>query len=237
MDPELRPVYHATQTPGRVSVVYSSRAPDKYLTLLSWCGLLRCCSCDCSTFNSRKRTLQNTAVIVYENKIKYNNPWTFGTLGGDNITTVYLDDPRFDQFEPAGFCSPFCTHNLCCPTYGGTCGQGIVIYKRVGWNERCCGSGACCSGCCGGCNCNKCEDPPNYSSLGGSFPTNIAQQAGVTVNQFCFRGCAQDFILLYPVADASELIKALKQQRTFVKDFIQARKEGAFPANENTMLR
>jgi hypothetical protein len=219
MDSALRPVYHATETDGKsVRVVYSSAAPSKYIGLLTACGLCRICcgGCDCSTYNSRAQTLKDTSIILYENKLEYNNPWTSGCYGGSNVTTVYLDDPRFVQYEKAGCCSPFCTHNSCCPTWWDSCGEGIVIYKRVGWSE-------CCSvkcSCCFDCSCKKCEDPPNYSYLSGSFPTNVAQQAGAVGNKSCCLFCFQDYILLYPVEDSDRLVEMLRHQKQFVQDYI-----------------
>jgi hypothetical protein len=202
----LPPVYYRTADGGRSSqVLYSTSGPESFDTCLKMKGCLMCDPYNC--FGIREYIRTHHSVIVFENYIEINQPsYTFYS-GGDVITKLYADDPLLLGTDKAGCCSPVSTHCSCCPTCFDMCGEGVVIHKPHKKHMCCrCGSGT-----------PFCGQPGEDSELHVSMPAGVMTSIGYLCRSFlpcseCF--CNRDFLIIWPVKNANELIQAINSMKT-----------------------
>lgn len=123
-----------TADPNAIRIVYRAPIDPVMKKCLCLMGSVNLCS---GLLCKREEIYNSTYVQVHENRLEINYPGlkTMPCCRSvrDSIEVFYFDNNRIANVAKAGCCSPCCTHNSCCPTWCGLCGEAAIFY-----NNCCC---------------------------------------------------------------------------------------------------
>eukprot|EP00455_Lapot_gusevi_P002229 TRINITY_DN10869_c0_g1_i3.p1 TRINITY_DN10869_c0_g1~~TRINITY_DN10869_c0_g1_i3.p1 ORF type:complete len:210 (+),score=62.22 TRINITY_DN10869_c0_g1_i3:69-698(+) len=186
---------YSTTNKGKVDIIYHAQVHNENAR----CGHILyclCIPCSCKAYGPVSQALrESTYVQVLENRIEWNYPDSMfyphrcDCIVSDNVKVLYFDRALAQNAAVAECCSPMCTHNSCCPTCFGMCGETLVLYENV-------------PGCC---DCKNC-----------CFTCGKAHPGGANVGQIPRLCCVKEHILLPCITNAKELadsINAARDQR------------------------
>jgi hypothetical protein len=145
---------HDTGTPRHLQIVYHATLSDDIDCAYKIWGCL--VPCTCFLYEPLRAALKESSYVqVLENRIEWNQPYSYCTGGGlrfwrvnchvvDNTNVLYFDRALAQNAAKVACCEPMCTHNDCCPTCWDMCGESIVLYENP---SACNGCAECCTCC------------------------------------------------------------------------------------------
>ena len=120
-----------TADPNAIRIVYRAPIDPVMKKCLCLMGTMNLCS---GLLCKREEIYNSTYVQVHENRLEINYPGlkTMPCCRSvrDSIEVFYFDNSRIANVAKAGCCTPCCTHNSCCPTWCGLCGEMAVFLCR-----------------------------------------------------------------------------------------------------------
>eukprot|EP00696_Hemimastix_kukwesjijk_P008796 gnl/Hemi2/21114_TR7003_c0_g1_i1.p1 gnl/Hemi2/21114_TR7003_c0_g1~~gnl/Hemi2/21114_TR7003_c0_g1_i1.p1 ORF type:complete len:234 (+),score=56.69 gnl/Hemi2/21114_TR7003_c0_g1_i1:129-830(+) len=130
-----RPLFGLEDVREGYKLLYQAEIDERIRHCNNCLSFLKSCGLDRTCCNSEK-IRRSTYVRVYENRIESNYPsWCCNRLV-DNVVPIYFDREVTQEAHIPACCFPCCTHNNCCPTCSGRCGEAVILTGPYCWEEK-----------------------------------------------------------------------------------------------------